>query len=75
MYLKKKEPALQWDIINESNKRAWFNVKLNALYDWKKSSKYVSFKQLQYSLEEANIDIHKLCQVYSQYFHYEVCRA
>ncbi|VDI76438.1 Hypothetical predicted protein [Mytilus galloprovincialis] len=63
MYLKKKEPALQWDIINESNKREGFNIKLNALYDWKKSSKYVSFKQLQNSLEEGNIDIHKLCQI------------
>ncbi|OPL33115.1 neuralized pats1, partial [Mytilus galloprovincialis] len=49
MLLKQKEPALQWDIINESNKREGFNIKLNALYDWKKSSKYVSFKQLQKS--------------------------
>ncbi|XP_063438355.1 uncharacterized protein LOC134719280 [Mytilus trossulus] len=64
MLIKEKEPALQWDIINESNKREGFNIKLNALYDWKKSSKYASFKQLQNSLEEAKIDIHKLCQVY-----------
>ncbi|XP_071138919.1 uncharacterized protein [Mytilus edulis] len=63
MMLKKKEPALQWDIINESNKREKFYIKLNALYDWKKSSKYVSFKQLQNSLEEGHIDIHKLCQI------------
>ena len=64
MLIKEKEPALQWDIINESNKREGFNIKLNALYDWKKSSKYVSFKQLQNSLEESKIDIHKLCQVH-----------
>ncbi|XP_063438359.1 uncharacterized protein LOC134719284 [Mytilus trossulus] len=63
MLIKEKEPALQWDIINESNKREGFNIKLNALYDWKKSSKYASFKQLQKSLEEAKIDIHKLCQI------------
>ncbi|XP_063437036.1 uncharacterized protein LOC134718447 [Mytilus trossulus] len=63
MLIKEKEPALQWEIINESNKREGFNIKLNALYDWKKSSKYASFKQLQNCLEEANIDIHKLCQI------------
>ncbi|VDI40873.1 Hypothetical predicted protein [Mytilus galloprovincialis] len=63
MLIKEKEPALQWDIINESNKREGFNIKLNALYDWKKSSKYASFKQLQNSLKEAKIDIHKLCQI------------
>ncbi|XP_076082245.1 uncharacterized protein LOC143052948 [Mytilus galloprovincialis] len=63
MLIKEKEPALQLDIINESNKREGFHIKLNALYDWKKSSKYASFKQLQNSLEEAKIDIHKLCQI------------
>ncbi|CAC5388672.1 unnamed protein product [Mytilus coruscus] len=63
MYLKQKDPVLQWDIINESNKRGGFDVKLSALYDWKKSSKYASFKQLQNSLKGENIDIHKLCQI------------
>ncbi|XP_071153678.1 uncharacterized protein [Mytilus edulis] len=54
MYLKENEPALQWDIINESKKREGFDIKLNALYDWKKSSTYASFKQLQESLKGTN---------------------
>ncbi|CAG2254618.1 unnamed protein product [Mytilus edulis] len=63
MRLKKVEPALQWDIINESSKREGFDIKMNALYDWKDSSKYGSFKQLQHSLKDEDIDIHKLCQI------------
>ncbi|VDI47625.1 Hypothetical predicted protein [Mytilus galloprovincialis] len=63
MRLQKIEPALQWDIINESSKRGGFETKINALYDWKNSSKYASFKQLQQSLKDEEIDIHKLCQI------------
>ena len=64
MRLQEVEPALQWDIINESSKREGFYIKINALYEWKDSSKYASFKQLQQSLKDEDINIHKLCQVH-----------
>lgn len=63
MRLKEKEPALSWDIINESNQRGGFDMKMYALYDWKKSTQYPSFKELERSLKKEDIDIHKLCQV------------
>ncbi|VDH95042.1 Hypothetical predicted protein [Mytilus galloprovincialis] len=63
MRLQEVEPALQWDIINESSKREGFYIKINALYEWKDSSKYASFKQLQQSLKDEDINIHKLCQI------------
>ncbi|XP_052096542.1 uncharacterized protein LOC127731746 [Mytilus californianus] len=63
MRLQEVEPALQWDIINESSKKGGFNIKINALYDWKKSSKYASFKKLQQSMKNEDIHIHKLCQI------------
>ncbi|VDI50421.1 Hypothetical predicted protein [Mytilus galloprovincialis] len=61
--LQEVDPALQWNIINESSKRGGFDIKINALYDWKKSSVFASFKQLQQSLNDEDIDIHKLCQI------------
>ncbi|CAG2193013.1 unnamed protein product [Mytilus edulis] len=61
--LQEVDPALQWNIINESSKRGGFDIKINALYDWKKSSVFASFKQLQQSLKDEDIDIHKLCQI------------
>ncbi|VDI26121.1 Hypothetical predicted protein [Mytilus galloprovincialis] len=63
MRLQEVEPALQWDIINESSNREGFYIKINALYEWKDSSKYASFKQLQQSLKDEDINIHKLCQI------------
>ncbi|XP_063412346.1 uncharacterized protein LOC134695085 [Mytilus trossulus] len=36
---------------------------MNALYDWKKSTQFATFKQIHYSLKEEDIDIHKLCQI------------
>ncbi|VDI45627.1 Hypothetical predicted protein, partial [Mytilus galloprovincialis] len=63
MRLKEKEPALSWDIINESNQRGGFDMKMYALYDWKKSTQYPSFKELERSLKKEDIDIHKLCQI------------
>ncbi|CAG2244110.1 unnamed protein product [Mytilus edulis] len=63
MRLKEKEPALSWEIINESNQRGGFDMKMYALYDWKKSTQYPSFKELERSLKKEDIDIHKLCQI------------
>ncbi|XP_063438361.1 uncharacterized protein LOC134719286 [Mytilus trossulus] len=63
MRLQEVEPSLQWDIINESSKREGFYIKVNALYEWKDSSKYASFNQLQQSLKDEDINIHKLCQI------------
>ncbi|VDI02013.1 Hypothetical predicted protein [Mytilus galloprovincialis] len=63
IHLKEKNPVSSWDNIKESSNRWVFDVKMNALYDWKKSSKNATFKQLQNSLKEEDIDIHKLCQI------------
>ncbi|XP_052080427.1 uncharacterized protein LOC127718447 [Mytilus californianus] len=63
MHLKEKKPAQSWEIINESINKGSFDIKINALYDWKKSSLYASFKQLQHSMKVEDIDIHKLCQI------------
>ncbi|VDI37628.1 Hypothetical predicted protein [Mytilus galloprovincialis] len=63
MHIKEKKPAQSWEIINESINKGSFDVKINALYDWKKSTPNASFKQIQRSLTVEDIDIHKLCQV------------
>ncbi|XP_063411170.1 uncharacterized protein LOC134694105 [Mytilus trossulus] len=61
IHLKEKNAFRSWDKIKESSIRMAFDVNMNALYDWKKSTQSATFKQLQNSLKEE--DIHKLCQI------------
>ncbi|VDI38086.1 Hypothetical predicted protein [Mytilus galloprovincialis] len=63
MHLKEKKPARSWEIINESKNKESFDIKIKALHDWKKNTLYASFKQIQQSMKEEDIDIHILCQI------------
>ncbi|XP_071148974.1 uncharacterized protein [Mytilus edulis] len=63
IHIKDKNAVRSWDKIKESSNRLAFDVNMNALYDWKKSTQSATFKQLQNSLKEEDIGIHKLCQI------------
>ncbi|XP_071150481.1 uncharacterized protein [Mytilus edulis] len=63
IHLKEKNPVRSWDNIKESSNKLVFDVNMNALYNWKKSTQSATFKQLHCSLKEEDIDIHKLCQI------------
>lgn len=62
MCLKEREPEQSWKNL-ESNTKEQFALKINALHDWKKSTRHATFNKLQESMKKKNIDIHKLCQV------------
>lgn len=64
MCLKEREPEQSWKNL-ESNTTEQFALKINALHDWKKSTRHATFSNLQESMKKKNIDIHKLCQVRS----------
>ncbi|CAC5412535.1 unnamed protein product [Mytilus coruscus] len=62
MCLKEREPDQSWKNL-ESNTKEQFALKINALRDWKKSTRHATFNKLQESMKKKNIDIHKLCQI------------
>ncbi|CAC5412533.1 unnamed protein product [Mytilus coruscus] len=62
MHLKERKPSQSWKNI-ESYSRGDFDIKINALHDWKKSTKHATFRKLQESLKEEELNIHILCQI------------
>ncbi|XP_052061249.1 uncharacterized protein LOC127701421 [Mytilus californianus] len=62
MCLKEREPDQSWKNL-ESNTKEQFALKINALHDWKKSTRHATFNKLQDSMRKKNIDLHKLCQI------------
>ncbi|XP_063440026.1 uncharacterized protein LOC134721151 [Mytilus trossulus] len=62
MHLKERKPSQSWKNI-ESYSRGDFDIKVNALHDWKKSTTHANFKKLQESLKEEDLNVHILCQI------------
>ncbi|XP_063442202.1 uncharacterized protein LOC134722511 [Mytilus trossulus] len=62
MHLKERKPDQTWKKI-ESNKTDEFDININALHDWKKSTHLATFNNIQESMKREDIDAHKLCQI------------
>ncbi|CAG2231739.1 unnamed protein product [Mytilus edulis] len=62
MHLKDRKPDQTWKKI-ESNKTDEFDININALHDWKKSTHLTTFNNIQESMKKEDIDTHKLCQI------------
>lgn len=63
LHLKDRNPAQSWKNI-EYDSRGGFDIKMNALHDWKKNTKHAVLQKLQECLKEEELDIHILCQVH-----------